>query len=58
METLGHDPSKCPITGREIFPDVAMLSMTKVGRVACPACGRLHYWDPTKRIFIKAPNPP
>jgi len=43
---------KCPTTGVEIFPDAAMLLMTRPTRINCPACDGNHVWDPYTRQFI------
>lgn len=38
---------KCSTTSVEIFPDAAMLLITRPTRINCPACEGNHVWDPT-----------
>lgn len=45
-------PILCPSNGKEIFPDAAMLVMTKPTRVACLGCNDTHVWDARKLQFL------
>ncbi len=35
---------KCPITGEEVFPNLAELKELGTHILACPSCGKMHRW--------------
>jgi hypothetical protein len=44
--------SRCPITGTEVFPDLATLRDDGRSIVICPACGREHEWTAGSATLI------